>query len=415
MSEVETQATDILLPSASISVFSMDDDTLKSAAVLKDDWRFARVTTEIVNGDVEAAIKAFESQCSTDIVIIQTDKIDDSFTDRLGEFSNYCDENTAAIIIGPVNDVYLYRSLIEMGVSDYLVRPISSEILTDVISKALINRLGMSDSRLIAFMGAKGGVGTSIISQISAIITSKQMEQKTLLIDASGGSSSLSVGMGFDSAATMTEISKAVEVGNEDALARMFIEVGENLTVSASGSDSMLDAPVTAPQFESVLDNLMVKYPVVMVDLSSADPSVKKAVIARAHQINLITTPTVTSLRFCRSLLREISAVRGDNDGDISLIVNKVGMAKAHEVAAGDIEEALEIKASASIDNNSALFIKYESDVKGFLSDKDSSPVVTAILPILEKYISSAKKEGLADSDKNSGILGGFLSKITSK
>ncbi len=415
MSETETQISDILLPSASISVFSKDDDTLKAAALLKDDWRFARVSTDVVNGDVEDAIKAFEDNGSSDLVIIQTDEIDDSFTERLGELSNYCDEDTAAIIIGPVNDVYLYRQLIEMGVSDYLVRPVTSDILSDVISKALIKRLGISDSRLIAFLGAKGGVGTSVLSQISASMVSQTMKQKVVLLDASGGYSSLSVGMGFDPAATLAEISKAVELGNEDALERMFIDIDDNLTVSASGSDAMLDASISAPQFEAVLDNLMVKSPLVMVDLSCAENSVKKAVIARAHQINLITTPTVTSLRFCRSLLKEISSIRGDENSDILLIVNKVGVSKADELAEGDIAEALDIKPATNIEYNPALFMKHESDIKDLVSSKEFSALATTILPILQKFIVSDNLDDQENDAKNSGLLGGFLSKLTSK
>jgi len=163
MSDVEQQFTDILLPSASVFVFSKDADTLESAGALKDDWRFARVGVEIVSGDVDSAIEQFKANGASDLIIIQTDEIDDSFTERLGELSNYCDEGTAAIIIGPVNDVYLYRQLIDMGISDYLVRPVKTEIITDVIVKALIKRLGISGSRLIAVIGAKGGVGTSVI------------------------------------------------------------------------------------------------------------------------------------------------------------------------------------------------------------------------------------------------------------
>ncbi len=415
MDELDNKSTDILLPSASVSIFSMDDGTLKSAQALESDWRFARVSTNIVSGDVETAIETFEGKGSSDIVIIQTDEIDDNFTDRLGALSDHCDDDTAAIIIGPVNDVYLYRKLIDMGVSDYLVRPISTDIITDVISKALISRLGISDSRLIAFVGAKGGVGTSVISQICASIVSKKLGQKIVLIDASGGLSSLSVGMGFDPATTLSEISKAVEVGNEDSLERMFIDTDDNLTVSVSGSDAILDIPVSADQYEAIVENLMVKYPIVMVDLSCADPSVKKSVLARAHKINLITTPAVTSLRFSRSLLKEIAAVRGGDNDDVSLIVNKVGISKAHEVSSGDIEDALEVKPSAYVDYNPALFMKHESEIKSFISDKDASPVVTEFLAILQKHIPSNNQD-LKDNGKDkSGVISSFLSKLTSK
>ena len=39
-------------------------------------------------------------------------------------------------MIGPVNDVQLYRHLTGMGISDYLVRPVESEHLVEALANA---------------------------------------------------------------------------------------------------------------------------------------------------------------------------------------------------------------------------------------------------------------------------------------
>ncbi|MGH1402913.1 MAG: AAA family ATPase [Alphaproteobacteria bacterium] len=413
--EAQAQATDILLPGAGIAVFSQDEDTLGAMRALQEDWRFARVDIHVIEGGVEQAIARFETETSPDLLIIQTDNIDDGFTAGLGNLSQYCEEGTSAIIIGPVNDVYLYRQLIEMGVSDYLVRPVKADVMADVIAKALINRLGVSDSRLIACVGAKGGVGTTSLTQIGALLASDRLGQKTMLMDFAGGWSSLSVGVGFDPSATLFEIVKAVESGSEDSLKRMVHEVDERLSVLASGSDAMLDPSLNAQQCESVLDNLMSKYPIVFVDLSGADPVLKKTVMARANQILLVTTPTVTSLRASRSLIKEISDIRGGEVTDISLVVNRQGAAKTYEVSNTDIEEALEFKAEAIFTDNPSLFLKCESEMNTLLSDKDGEDLVTAFLPVLAKSITSNIDDKDADTEKKSGLLGGFLSKLGTK
>ncbi|MGH1376210.1 MAG: AAA family ATPase [Alphaproteobacteria bacterium] len=414
MSEVEHQETDILLPGARIALFSTDAETRSSLEVLRDDWRYARVQIDAHDGDVETAIKSCEASGSPDLLIIQTDKIDDDFIGRLGALSEFCDEDTAAIIIGPVNDVYLYRQLIEMGVSDYLVRPVQPDVISGVIAKALVSRLGVAGSRLIAFVGAKGGVGVSSIAQTSAWISAEKLGQKTVLLDASGGWSSLSVGMGFDSSATLYEVSRAVENRNEDTLKRMFYEADENLTILATGSDAMLDPSLPSANYEAILDRLMSKSPIVMVDLSCSDSSLKKAVLSRANQIVLVTSPTVTSLRFSRSLIKEVSDVRGGDKEAISLVVNKKGAVKAFEVSEGDIKEALEFQPSAVIEHMPSLFLKYESEIKGLLSDKDGAAVFAELLPVLQKSIVVDMQSDEAE-DKNSGLLGGFLNKLTTK
>jgi pilus assembly protein CpaE len=415
MSEAENQANDILLPGASVAVFSEDQETLAAAGVFASDWRFARVSVDIHKGNVETAIKTFQQQgYSSNLVIIQTDEINDHFTERLAELSQYCDEGTSAIIIGPVNDVYLYRRLIEMGISDYLVRPVKPEILTHLVAKILISKLGVSGSRLISFIGAKGGVGTSTFAQAAAFGISELLDEKTILLDAGGGWSSLSVGMGFDPAATLAQMARTVESKNEETLKRMLFRANENLTVVAGGSDGMLDGSLSGEQYERMLDQLMVKFPVVLVDLSCAENTLRRAVLARSNQIVLVTVPTVTSLRFARALIKEISDIRGGDKGDVTLVVNQQGLSKAHEVPNRDIEDALEFKVSAVLPHMPALFMGSETDSRKIITDREGSSLLkNTILPLFKQILSGGPKED--DNSKKSGILGGFLTKGKSK
>lgn len=416
MSDADDHATDILLPAAKVIVFSRDEETLNSAKSLGDDWRFSRVEMRVIEGDVDSAAALFAQEGrSPDLVIIQTDDIEDGFTDQLGGLSEYCDEGTAAVIIGPVNDVYLYRRLIDMGVSDYLVRPVTSDVLGDVVAKTLITKLGVSGSHLIAFIGAKGGVGTTTLTQAAALLASSTLDQKVMLMDVAGGSSALSVGLGFDPASTLPDLVRMIEADNDDSLKRMLFQYNEKMTVVAGGSDAILDPPISGEQLEKVINKFMVKCPVVFVDVSCAAAPLKKMVMMRANRIVIVTSPTVTSLRFARSLLKEIADVRGGKDDSISLLVNMQGMAKAHEVSSSDIEAALEFKSSASIPFLPAAFLDAESDSEKLVTDRDmSSALRSSLLPILKETLAVDGHE-TGEDDKKSGFIGGFLTKLTSK
>ena len=417
MSETESLATDILLPAAGVAVFSKDTETIDSSGKIGDDWRFARVSLDIEVGDVETAIKKYEEYESPELLIIQTENINDEFLSRLEVLSGLCNEGTAAVIIGPVNDVYLYRNLIEMGVSDYLVRPVQQEVLSEVIAKTLVNRLGVSGSRLIALIGTKGGVGTSTIAQAMAWGVSDILEQKTVLIDAAGGYSSLSVGMGFDPSCTLREISRVVENDDEDGLKRMFFDASDRLSVMAGGSDAMLDPTISADQYEAFLDSLMVKAPVILADLSCAEPDLKKMLIRRSNHIVLVTTPLVTSLRFARSIIKEISDLRGESDEEISLLVNCQGMEKQYEITDHDIEQSVEMAPAASIPYLPSLFMANESNSSEILKDKEGINILkNSLLPMLSKTIAvdlNAVKD--EKNEKKSGLLGGLLTKMTAK
>ena len=293
--------TSILLPSATVDLFLKDHATMEAAKALEGDWRFARVTIRINEGNVENAIELYSETASPEILMIETDTTDDSFIARLGELSGHCKETTSAVIIGPVNDVNLYRKLTAMGVSDYLVRPVPMDTLGDVIAQSLIEKLGTSGSRLIAVVGAKGGVGASSIAQIMAWGASDKLNQKTLLMDGAGAWSSLGVGIGFEPVASTAEAIKAVSAKDADSLRRMLYQASDKLAVLATGTEPMLESPATIGQFEEILNMTMTSYPLVIVDLSAAIPAVKKAVLTRAHEIVIVTAPTLSSLRSARA------------------------------------------------------------------------------------------------------------------
>lgn len=410
MSNTTTKSTGILLPSAGVDLFIRDPKTIEAARALIDDWRFARVTVNIEEANVERAIETYQQSASPALVIIETDTTDQSFIDRLEVLAGCCAEGTSAIVIGPVNDVNLYRSLTSMGVSDYLVRPVPLETLSEVIATGLVNQVGTSDSRLIAVIGAKGGVGTTALTEALALGISHNMGQKTFLLDAAGGWSSLSVGMGFEPSATLAEAVRAAMNRDEDTLKRMLFKANDRLNVLASGSEPVFDPSVQAPQFEELLDMVMTSYPVVIVDLSSAVPSLKRTVINRAHEIVVVSTPTLPSLRAARTITHEIKTLHGGSDRGIDTIINMSGLAPGKEVPKADISAALDCQPLAHIPFNPRLFVGFESAGKYLNTDKEGQAVIDMLLPLAQKLLDTTATDTAPQGD--AGLIGNILGKL---
>jgi pilus assembly protein CpaE len=412
MSEENTQSLSILLPDSAVSVYSTHKDTLQAALQQMQDWRFARVKIQAVEANVKQAAIALKDQVSPDLVIIQTDKIDEGFTQDLEALAASCDENTAAIVIGPVNDVYLYRRLIDMGVSDYLVHPVGAAAMGDVIAKTLIERKCATGTSLIGIVGAKGGVGASTIATALAWGASDILDQKTVLVDAAGGWSTLSVSIGFEPSTTLSSAARATANKDEDSIKRMLFKASDKLNVLASGSDAMLAPAISDSQIESILDNLMAKFPVVIVDLSHASPETVRTVASRANHIIVVSTPTLPSLRLARSLVHEIKDLRGKDHKNIEMIINMHGLAAAHEVPCKDIEQAMDFKVSTIVPYNAKVFIGNESRSQKLTQDKDGDLIFrTSLLPLLSRIL---EREASSDSGSPSkaGLLGSLMSKL---
>lgn len=388
---------------------------MEAARALEQDWRFARVSIRVFDGNVEDAIVQYGQSVSPEILFVETDTTDQSFIGRLDSLSGLCNEKTSAIVIGPVNDVNLYRSLTAMGVSDYLVVPVPQDILAEVIATTLIEKLGASGSRLIALIGAKGGVGTSAIAQAMAWMSADTMGQKTLLMDAAGAWTSLPVGMGFEPAASTAEAIKAVVARDHDSLRRMLYNVHEKLFVLATGTEPMLDTPAQIGQFEEILNMTMASHPVVIVDISGAIPSVKKTILTRAHEIIVVTTPTLPALRCARALMQEIKKLYGGHERALDLIINMAGIAPGREVSRSDIKDALECDASAVIPFDPKLFTGADNEGKNIAADKAGAGIVEKLMPLLQKIIQKVGSGQTAEQNADDGILGSLLGKLKKK
>ncbi|HEY8190591.1 MAG TPA: AAA family ATPase [Micavibrio sp.] len=401
MTEADTSYTSVLLPGSRVAMFANDAGSVDSFNALQNDWRFARVQMEHRPGGVDAAIAALKAGTVTpDLIIIETDTIDDGFTEKLETLAAHCPEGTAAIVIGPVNDVNLYRRLIGMGISDYLVRPVKVEALSFDVARSLIERLGATGSRLIAMIGAKGGVGTTILSQALAWGTADVLHQKTVLVDAAGGWSTLSIGMNFEPATTLIEAVRASASQNEDAFRRMLFQASDKLHVLSSGGDVMLEDSVDSAGYEMLIDALMKTYPVVIVDLSNSPTMLQRVILSRAHEIVLLTTPLLPSLRAARTLIQEIRDIRGDADKCLDLIVNMTGLAPKHEVSKNDLEQALERKPAITISFNPALFPAVENEGRKLHSVQEGNHVTRNLLSLVSKVLAGTGSDvAMIDSD----------------
>jgi len=408
MSDVST-----LLPIASIGVFAKKKSLIKSAQSLKGDWRFPRVQVDVTEGDVDTAIATYKSQSTHDLILIETDTIDDSFSDRLEALSEYCTEDTAAIIVGPVNDVNLYRTLMSMGVSDYLVHPIETEALADVVAKALVDRLGTARSKLISVVGAKGGVGTSSIAQALALGCSETLNQKTIVIDGAGGASYLTVSLGVEPTTTLREAGRAALADDDDSMKRMLASINDKLDILASGGEPLLDDPIQPEAFENIVNNLMSTYPVVIFDASCASVSIQKILLARSHKVFVVTTPTLSSLRAARTLVQEIKDLHGGEECDkslIDLVINKKGQFTGQEISKSEAEKAIEHDVSVVIDFDVKLFPAAEIDGVKITEIKNSEKLVNTLLEKVQSLVGVKRSEEISGKSK-----GGFLEDILGK
>jgi len=196
----------------------------------------------------------------------------------------------------------------------------------------------------------------------------------------------------------------------------MIVKVGDNLSILATGAESVLDVPVSADQFELILNKLMVTFPLVVVDLSQAPKSLVAVTMERAHDVVVVSTPTLPSLRSARSLFQEIKALRGGDEKGLHLVLNQKGQSQGFEVSDQDIETALKIHPDMVINFQPKIFSAAESSGKTLFEVAGSKEVAAQFKSFLIKNMRFSSEE-ISDkpSDGGSKMLSGFLGKFKSK
>ncbi|MFN7114798.1 MAG: CpaE family protein [Alphaproteobacteria bacterium] len=373
--------TAILLPASRVDVFALDDGTAATAEKISADWRFARVEIGLVRGDMEAAVERYRHSASPELIIIETNDISEAFTAQLGALAEVCAEGTDAVIIGPTNDVHLYRSLIGMGVRDYLVRPVSEDDMVGMIARTLVEKRGLAGSRLVAVTGSKGGVGATVVAQALAWDIAESLKQKTMLIDAAGSAGTIGISFGLEPASTFADAVRIGGSGSDDDLKRIIQKVTENLSLLVSGGDPLLVDSPDADAIETMIERIMKTYPVIVADLSGASPSVQKRLITRAAHVVVVTPPHIAALRNCRTLVNEIKNARGGLQ-QVELVLNNVGMPGAEEVPAGDIQKLMDMQPVVKIPFAPKIFMHGESAGKPAGENRAAQDIMKSLIAV---------------------------------
>ncbi|MCB1538533.1 MAG: AAA family ATPase [Rhodospirillales bacterium] len=407
-------ALNTMLPTASVHVFSAEEHTQDIIASLEGDWRFGRVTLEVKGGGIDEAIALYAESPSPSVIILQTDDTGDSFRGRLEKLAGQCAEGTRALVIGPVNDVQLYRQLTALGISDYLVHPVSLFDMAEAISGTLLEMLGASDSRLIAVIGAKGGVGTTNVAHMAAQIAAETLGQKTILLDAAAGHSTLWAQFGFSPNGTLVEAAKAAIDRDHDTLSRILMAVSENLTFMNTGAEPLLVNGSQQKLFEMLLERMLAQYPVVIADLSSTSPAIQSHVISRANGVFVVTTPTVNALSVSRTLIREILTMRGQETGSLHMIVNRRGEMPSYEVSDKEISSAVGFDVAVNMPYTPKLFLKAESDGKRPGDLPEGAKLQAVLEPIVAEYLGVSSEDHAESENGGGGFLPGLLKKFSS-
>src|SRR5205814_7204848 len=112
-------------PRVSVQAFCERVETAAAVQSAGEDRRLGKAHLKIQMGGMAAAIEAYRTAPTPNVIILETEGRGDILT-GLDQLATVCDAGTRVIVIGRINDVMLYRELVRRGVSDYVIAPVNA-------------------------------------------------------------------------------------------------------------------------------------------------------------------------------------------------------------------------------------------------------------------------------------------------
>ena len=343
------------IPRVNIQAFCEEQATAAIIRHASEDRRLAKAHVSVQMGGVEAAVAFYRNASTPNLIIIESLLDRAQMIGDLDRLAEVCDAGTKVIIIGQINDVLLYRELVRRGVSEYVVAPLSMPQIIESIATIYTDPLTGPVGQVIAFVGAKGGSGSSTVCHNTAFAIATSLASDVVIADLDLPFGTAGLDFNQDPLQGIADALATPERVDEVLLDRLLSRCSDHLSLFAAPGTLDRAYDVEAASCETVLDVVRENVPWVAVDLPHLWTSWAKDLLLKADHVVITAMPDLANLRNTKNLVDQLKSTR-PNDRPPILVLNQVGVPKRPEISVKDFGHAVELEPKAIFDFDAQLF-----------------------------------------------------------
>src|SRR6516162_5039275 len=342
------------VPRISVQTFCESEETAAAIRSAGEDRRLAKAHFTVKMGGIAQAIDVYHKVPTPNVVVLETDGRSDVLG-SLDQLAGVCDPGTRVIMIGNAEDDVSYREPVRRGINDDIIGPIEP---LDAI-RSICSLFSAADTvptgRLIAVVGAKGGVGASTVAHNVAWMIARDLALDSVVIDLDLAFGTAGLDYNQD---PMQGIANAIfQPDRPDSafIDRLLAKCTDHLSLLAAPAslDRVYDFGANA--FDAIFDTLRMTTPCIVLDLPHQWSAWTRRALEGADDIMIVAEPDLANLRNARNMLHVLKASR-PNDRMPLYCLNQVGMPKRPEIDRRSFAKTLESQPVAAIPFDSRLF-----------------------------------------------------------
>ena len=349
-------AEDHIAPSPRVSVQAFCETVETAAAVQSagEDRRLGKAHLKIQMGGMAAAIEAYRSAPTPNVIVLEADARSDILA-GLDQLATVCDPGTRVVVIGRINDVTLYRELVRRGISDYVIAPVTAIDMVRSICNLFAAPEAKAVGRIIAVVGAKGGVGASTIAHNIAWAIARDLAMDSVVADLDLAFGTAGLDYNQDPPQGIADA-----VFSPDRVDTAFMD---RLLSKCTDHLSLLAAPTTLDRvydfgeeaFDAIFDTLRSTMPCIVLDVPHQWSGWTKRALLSADDILIVAAPDLANLRNTKNIFDLLRGAR-PNDRAPLYCLNQVGVPKRPEINASEFAKAIESQPIVTIPFDPQMF-----------------------------------------------------------
>lgn len=387
------------------SAFVCDDGTAEMLKPIASEmgWPHERIN----KGGLRNAVQTLSVSSSPSILFVDLSESGDPLND-IGALAEVCEPGTVVIATGHVNDVRLYRDLINSGIQDYLLKPVSPEALRESFNHAQMILAGPKTAEpgqdrphvMSAFIGVRGGVGASTLAASVSWVLSAKRDRSTALLD-------LDVHFGTGALVLDLEPGRGLvdAIENPGRIDGLFIEramVKANEKLAVLSAEAPINHPMATDgtAFFQLEEEMKQAFECTVIDLP------RGMMIQHSHllyDVQTVVLVTEFTLAATRDTIRILSWLKSNApQANVTVVVNKAPLTTPAEISRKDFESSIERAVDIVVPYDQKLATQAAKLGKPLIEVARSTKVGQAIEALAERVAAIPE-----DGDPEPGTIGG--------